>query len=411
MRVRRTGAERAFTLLEVLIAMSMFTVVGFAVVVLMKAGVDMWIGGNTSSQQEDRLEQSLPRLEEDARMVSVPAQADLIPFDPQNPDPKEEPSPLPAINRMVSGVHLYKIGERTVPSRYWAFVREIGPTELDAYVRRAGTSAEADAYIDGKNDEQEFKEKKHKATGGLMEVLWIYLPDEDRVGVGNLCRAFRSPIGGKDTLLEPKNHADLEVVRAKIAPEPIMSNVLYFDIWFWTEFTTSWEWTPSEPSVVQRPKAGQDGRVRVFASGPSYTWDSTRALLPKKEFKLARGPESIGFTSDDIWPRKVRVRVAVVEEHTELAKGIGEGEREFTVVSTDFAVGRGDISGHYFKIGDEWIRVSGRDVRRGDRFLVLDRGALGTNAVAHGRDNAVHYGRMMDFVLSIPSFRDDNNRD
>ncbi len=103
--------------------------------------------------------------------------------------------------------------------------------------------------------------------------------------------------------------------------------------------------------------------------------------------------------------------MAVVEEDTELAKGIGEGEREFTVVSTDFAVGRGDIANDYFKIGDEWIQVSGRDIRRRDQFLVLDRGALGTNAVAHGRDNTVHYGRMMDFVLSIPSFRDDNNRD
>ena len=408
MRVLRTRAERAFTLLEVLIAMSLFTVVGFAVVVLMKAGVDMWIGGTTISQQEDRLEQSLPRLEDDVRMVSVPAQADLIPFDPQNPDPKEEPSPLPAINRMVSGVHPYKIGERTVPSRYWAFVREIGPRELDAYVRRAGTSPEADAYIDGKNDEQEFKDKKHKATGGLMEVLWIYVPDEERVGVGDLCRAFRSPIGGRETLLDPGNHADLEVVRTKIAPEPIQSNVLHFDIWFWAEFTTSWE---GDLTQTQRPLAGQDGKVRKFSSGPSYTWDSTRALLPKKEFRMAKGPQSIGFTSDDIWPRKVRVRVAVVEEDTELAKGIGEGEREFTVVSTDFAVGRGDIANDYFKIGDEWIQVSGRDVRQHDRFLVMDRGALGTNAVAHGRDNTVHYGRMMDFVLSIPSFRDDNNRE
>ncbi len=288
MKVLRNGAERAFTLLEVLIAMSMFTVVGFAVVLLMKAGVDMWIGGNTISQQEDRLEQSLPRLADDARMVSVPALADLIPFDPENPDPREEPAPLPAINRMVSGVHKYKIGERTVPSRYWAFVREIGPTELDAYVRRAGTSAEADAYIDGKNDEQEFKEKKHMATGGLMEVLWIYLPDEDRPGIGSLCRSFRSPIGGKDTLLDPKNHADLQLVRTKIKPEPILSNILYFDIWFWTEFTTTWEWTPSEPSVVRRPIAGQDGRVRLFSSGPSYTWDSTRAAaslkMPETEF-------------------------------------------------------------------------------------------------------------------------------
>ena len=407
MKVLRNGAERAFTLLEVLVAMSLFTVVGFAVVLLMKAGVDMWVGGNAISQQEDRLEQSLPRLDDDVRMVSIPALADLIPFDPENPDPRTEPSPLPAINRMISGVHSYKIGERTVPSRYWAFVREIGPTELDAYVRRAGTNREADAYIDGKNDEEEFKEKKHKATGGLMEVLWIYLPDEKQPGVGSLCRSFRSPIGGKDTLLDPKNHADLDVVRTKIKPEPILSNILYFDIWFWTEFTTTWN---GELTVTQRPKAGQDGKVRLFTSGPSYTWDSTRAILSKKDFGMALGPQSIGFMSDDIWPRRVRVRVAVAEEDTELAKGIGDAG-PFTVVSTDFAVGRGDIAGDYFKIGDEWIQVAGRDVRQLDHFLVDRRGALGTNAVAHGRGKTVYYGRMMDFVLSIPSFRDDNNRD
>ncbi|MFQ5844739.1 MAG: type II secretion system protein J [Planctomycetota bacterium] len=399
--------QRAFTLLEVLVAMGLFTIVGFAVVVLMRTGVDMWLGGSRIAQQEDRLELSLPRLEEDVRMVHVPPQVDTVPYDPNNPDPEREPDPLAPPNRMISGAHEYKIGDRIVPARYWGFVRELGRTELDTYVSRAGTNPEADAYIDGRNDEEEFKHNRHRATGGVVEVLYIVLPDDRRPGVSSLCRAFRTPIGGPGTLLDPKTHDTLTKVRQGVQPEPILSNVLHFDILFWTQFTTTWEYEEGSPQIIQRPRStGQTGVASPYC-GPSAAWDSTRGILPEKVFRL-RKEKSLGFTADDIWPRRVRITLAVAEDETELVDALGPDEREFTVVGADFATGRGDLYGRFLKIEDEWVRIEARDPGRRDRFDV-SRGALGTGAAAHPADAKVYYGRMMEFVVSIPSYRDDNN--
>ncbi|MDH3592855.1 MAG: prepilin-type N-terminal cleavage/methylation domain-containing protein, partial [Planctomycetota bacterium] len=164
--------RRAFTLLEILIAMSLFTVLGFAVVVLMRNGVDMWIRGNRGARQEDRLEQSLPRLEEDLRMVAVPNQRDRRPFDPKNPDPEKEPQPLMPDNRFISGYQNYKIRDKDYQCRFFSFVRDIsGLSEIETYVLRAGRNAKADAYIDGKDDEEEFSKNNHLPTGGAVEVL------------------------------------------------------------------------------------------------------------------------------------------------------------------------------------------------------------------------------------------------
>ncbi|MHC4409788.1 MAG: prepilin-type N-terminal cleavage/methylation domain-containing protein, partial [Planctomycetota bacterium] len=45
MRQRHITSLRGFTLLEILVAMSLFTLIGFSVVLLMTSGVDMWLQG------------------------------------------------------------------------------------------------------------------------------------------------------------------------------------------------------------------------------------------------------------------------------------------------------------------------------------------------------------------------------
>lgn len=399
---------RGFTLLEILVAMSLFTVIGLGVVMLMRTGVEMFVKGTEQSQVEDRLEQSLPRLENDLRHVLVPTQVDRIPFDPKVPDPTEEPDALPPTNRFVSGVHMFRFGERDVACRYLAFVRDTtGLSEIAMYADRAGTSARADSYIDGKNDEQEFKEHRHLPTGGACEVFYIWLPDEKRMGVGAVYRAYRSPIGGEGTLLDPKSHDAIEKVFRIVDPQPVFQEVILFDITFWTQWTTHWEWSEREPVVRGRPTDAKQAKVEPC--GPSATWDSTRGMLPVQQFALAKGAESFNFSTDDIWPHAVRIAYALAESETTLVTGMGTAEGSFTVSATDFATGRGELLGQYMKIGTEWVSLSGRDGQRRDIFHVQDRGARGTVRVAHGANEPVYYGRVFDFTIPIPAFRDDNN--
>jgi len=401
--------RRGFTLLEILISMSLFTLIGLAVVSLMRSGVDMWIAGNRGSAQEDRLEQSLPRLQADLRAVRVPKQHDRIPFDPKNPDPQEEPDPLPPENRFISGYHEIKLGAREEPylCPYLAFVRDItGLDELDTYAARAGTNPAAESYIDGKEDEEEFQRNDHLPTGGAVEILWIWLPDLRRPGLGTVYRAYRTPVGGAGTLLDPTNHDDLAEIEEKIRPEPMFQDVLRFDVLFWTQYTTSWE---GDVTVTSRPTKPTDGKERT-RSGPSRAWDSTRGLLPENgpsAFKLGR--KSLRNAADDIWPRMVRVQFALMEEQTELLETIGNTASEFLVSEASFATGYGELDGRAMKVGPEWIRVAYRDGNRRNLFHVLERGVFGTPAVAHGAGAPVYYGRVFEFTIHCPSFRDDNN--
>ena len=402
--------SRGFTLIEILIAMSLFTLIGLGVVLLMRTGIDMFVRGTEGSQLEDRREQSLPRLEEDLRQVLVPAQVDRIPFDPQNPDPDEEPDPLPPANRFLSGYHAYKFGEQEVACRWLSFVRDIrGLGEIEAYASRAGTNPRADAYIDGINDEQEFKENRHLPTGGAAEILWIWLPDAQKPGIGTVYRAFRSPVGGPATLLDPKNFDALEKVFREIRPQPMFQDVALFDVLFWTQWTTHWDWSRGEPVVTGPPQDPAEVKGGRRSCGPSLTWDSTRGLMTSDTFRLSKGEKSFRFSADDIWPRAVRVAFALAETETSLAQGMGSGDLSFTVIVSDFATGRGELDGQLMKVGAEWIQISRRDGSRRDTFLVRDRGARGTTAISHAAGEPVYYGRVFDFTIPIPSFRDDNN--
>ncbi|MHC4339002.1 MAG: PulJ/GspJ family protein [Planctomycetota bacterium] len=407
--------ERGFTLIELLIAMGLFTLLGVAVVLLMRTGVDMWIGGTRGAQQEERVEQSLPRFEDDMRMMLVPRQRDRIPFDPKEPDPEKEPAPLMPDNRLVSGHHFYNIGRRDQPERcrFLAFVRDItGMGELDVWLDRAGTNSKAEAYIDGINDEVEFKKNLHLPTGGAAEVLWVFVPDAKLLGVGTVYRAYRTPIGGKDTLLDPANYDTFDELMKKVKPQAMFQGVTLFEILFWTQYTTTWEWSRGEPRVTERPQELTKGETGRPQCGPSRTWDSTRGIMVKKDgnyFRLTKGEKSARFSADDIWPRMIRVEFALNEDEVPLMQPLAANDQVFTVTVPDFATGHGDLFARHMKIGTEWIRLRGRDGRSRNRFEIDQRGVRDTETVPHPVDTPVRFGRILDVTIVIPSFRDDNN--
>ncbi len=407
--------RRAFTLLEIMIAMSLFSAIGFAVVMLMGAGVDMWLQGTRGSRAEDRREMSLPRLEDDLRMVRIPSQRDRIPVDLKGGKQQEELRALVPENRFSSGYITYKFGEREIPCRYLSFVRSMqGLGEIEVYARRAGTNPKGKAYIDGTNDEQEFKENMHRPTGGQIEVLWIWLPDGDEPGLGTVYRAYRSPIGGKGTLLDPKNYADHGALMRVIKPQPVFQDVLMFDLYFWTQFTTTWEFHKGDPRVTSRIIARADASGATPGPqpcGPSRTWDSTRGLqvAGPNGFRLHKTAKSANYAADDIWPRAVRIEFALREMQSELKRSLATSAPSFSVHDANFATGMGVIYNMMFKIGPEWVRVRERDSRDLDTFILDGRGRRGTVAVNHAEDTPVYFGRIYDVTVPMPVFRDDNN--
>ena len=426
--------KRGFTLLEVLIAMSLFTILGLGVVLLMSTGVDMWVTGTTASYQEDQAAEGWPKLVQDFRHVLVPMPSDRIPFDPKDPNPQKLPPPLPPENRFISGYVMLDFGDRQVACRYICFVRDTtGFPEVEVYAPRAGRSPDADAYIDGKNDALEYKEKRHMPTGGKAEVMWIWLPkaftqpatgESLKLGIGAVYRAYKSPIGGPGTLLDPKNFdtpAKLKKILTVEDPTKatkqtriaaMIEDVTLFDAYFWTQYTTTWEWNSSEPRVTSRPKEPEQAKGGRPSCGPSRTWDSTRGILISNDalgFRLNKGESSLRFSGDDIWPRVVRIQLARAEQKTALATPMTASDDTFRVHATGFAMGQGELYGKFFKIGTEWVSVTARDGSQTDVFNILRRGRMGTSELAHPEETAVFFGRVQDHDIVIPAFRDDNN--
>ncbi|MEM8884846.1 MAG: type II secretion system protein [Planctomycetota bacterium] len=406
--MRRSG----FTLLEILIAMSLFTLIGFSVVLLMTNAVDMWMVGTRGSQNEDRKEMSLPRLEDDLRSVRTPDNRDRIPVDLKASDTQpEQPAVIPD-NRFMSGYVNYTFGERQVPCRYLAFVRHInGLGEIEVYASRAGTNPKADKFIDGQDDEKEWKENLHLPTGGAIEVLWIWLPDPDEPGIGAVYRAYRSPIGGEGTLLDPKNFDEYGKLIRNIQPQPVFQDVLLFDLYFWTQYTTTWEYLKGDPRVTARPQALEALGAGPSPCGPSRIWDSTRGLLVTGDgaFALNNTARSANYAPDDIWPRRVRVEFALKESSTQLKSDLPMGAAEFSVHDASFGTGMGILSRMLFKVGPEWVMVEQRDSSDRDTFLIGGRGRRNTVGVNHPAETNVYLGQIYDVTIPIPAFRDDNN--
>ena len=65
--------SRGFTLLEILIAMSIFVMLGSMVVVFMRQSLDIFYTGTRESAQLDRQDSVLPQVRADLANVALPA--------------------------------------------------------------------------------------------------------------------------------------------------------------------------------------------------------------------------------------------------------------------------------------------------------------------------------------------------
>ena len=371
--------SRGFSLLELLIAMSLFLVLGTALVALLTRAMDFLDSGTGGTELQDKANDFFIPFRADVEHVVVERSlmpgdpvirfhCDLIPFD-SNED-----------------------GEQDYLAQRFVFVRATNREASDPLARQAGTRAGADAYLDGKDDREEAAAGKLKALGGMEEVMYVALPDDAKdPGLLTLYRATRSPPGGAGTLFDVKKP---EAIR-KVA-QPLLKGVLHFGVRFWTASTTGWD-----------ESTGSFG-----GSSPLATWDSTRgALTPGKnpersEFLLGRGPESFRDPRDDISPRAVRATFAFQRtgrdgKEAGLLSPMDASVKKVDVANTDFAAG---ALLPFVKVGTEWMSVAEREP---DAFKIVARGRWLTTGVAHTTGEAVRAAHGISRTITIPNYRED----
>ncbi len=403
-----------FTIIELLVAMAIFSVLGIALIALLSQSTAFLTKGQAGSEVQDTLENIDRALAEDFANVYIRPTA----F-----------APLPDVRFVCDRIPFDTDGDGSADT--WtqrvAFVRSLKGEGAETVFRNSGSKPGAMGVLDGSDDAKEIEENDLGAPGGKEEVTWLLVPGkkDDEPGVGTLYRGERWPLRGKGSLVRqrpvgeplPERERQLEepglgvATRGKAAEacKPVQGGVLHFSLRFWTRHTK-----PESARFIVNGRVVDEVPPEVGGGGLTATWDSTRAILPAgrgtDQFFLGKGPASLADPVDDIFPSRVRVllvvdRIGKDAATGELTQSIGIQDNRIPVDGTKFAVGT-DPASRYVKIDREWIRWSARDDRG---FLVEERGARGTKKEPHDRGAAVRSGTTLVREYSIPSYREDWN--
>ena len=407
---RRASHQTAgFSMLELLVAMSIFSILGAMTIFLMNRGLDIFQKGTRESAARDKQGTVLPLIEEDLKAVMVVQDTDAPAPPPEDDDvnrPAREALPPSRVDvRLRAGI-LPLTGEPDGPLKgypmYWfAAVLDISGG-IDPMIANLPTgNDEAAKYITPGNVENRTVDTVFKPTGGMVAVLYIAAPkDRDNPGILTLYRSFRSPIGdAENSLFDPTNFDTLDEIK-KLC-RPMAEGVLHFGATWRRVFATSWDLETS-------PVGTAGGATRYV--GPQ--WDSTRGA--DKTFALFAGKPSLVDPSDDVFPAFVRLEITLA---TAGSLGYGQGELSLMESIDDssslIAIDDPDIllrpglgRDRWLKIGGEWMSYATSSVDYVKKKVRVQRGQRGTKKQNHAAGSWVHVGEASQREVKLPVFRD-----
>ncbi|MDA1194622.1 MAG: prepilin-type N-terminal cleavage/methylation domain-containing protein [Planctomycetota bacterium] len=420
-RRSRPHASRGFTLLEILIAMALFVMLGGMVVVFLRQSLDIFYTGTRESAQLDRQDQLLPQVRADLANLALPASfqapAPMPTDDMLRQKGADRPAPPPpVIVRLRAGyLKLQQAGDgafKDYPCAYIACVVADANEGADRLRRRAGAVPAKGGNLQDltpKTVIEGDKDTRYNATGGLTEILWIAVPTDamDPPAEGGLVwpailtlyRGFRSPVGHPDKSLLIPEHFD-SPAEIREACRPVAEGLLHFGAAWRRVFATSWQ--------VDTGVGLGDAAPYV---GPY--WDSTRAL--EKEWPLNRGPTSLADPSDDIFPPFVRLEATLAQPtqfgagrgEMTLREGVGAEDSVLKVSDADILMKPNLGKSRWIKVAGEWMEYELRDVDFAKREVRVRRGMRGTKKVPHSVGDWAYVGAPATLDVRLPVYRDD----
>ena len=363
------------TLVEILVATAIFTVLGGALVLFLRQGLEAWRTGEARRGAYEEAQAVLRQLREDLENVV-------------------------ALNPAVPGGAVrakFFCGIDDHGRQFLAFVRSLAGETRHPLAALAGSAIGADCDLDGTLDREEALAGRLRPTGGRQEVFYFM----DPAGGDTLYRACRAPVRSLFPLGEGPDDVLPPVERAA----PVSHRVLHFELAFWTQYTETWA---QDAPPLRLPRPGRK-------SGPAVVWDSTRALIPPPkdarddEFHFFRGERSLIDPTDDVFPERVLATLVVAEDGPAaaaavLASPLGQDAREVKVDSTARLSGRGP----YFRIGREWVRAEISDSTT-LRLSVSGRGRRGSEVRAHAPGEEIVAGLPFLSEIEIPACAEDWN--
>ena len=416
----RDGAPaRGYTLLEILIAVSILVILGGGLTTLLTQGLSIWRRAETRGQVYEQARVLFDQLAEDLRSAVTTSSG-----------------------ARDAGWVRFIADEDAAGRQRLRFVRTISGETADPILREGGQylSVRTPAIYDGSHDSWEAREGLLGAPGGLMEVFYGLDP---RRGETLLWRGVRTPLGSSgslfdDALIEARGarpglarrsgsitgsddgddgdddgddddagagdreptdaDPDDGVAFARVA-RPLTDGVLFLGFGFWGPTTNTW--SPRVLPLVSR-RSGEE-------SGPLLHWDSTRAILDyrgePRELTFVARDGSLTDSSDDIFPARVEVTLVLRDDDRESLVLAENATRTATrlVLSRPVTL-PDDERDRFVRVGEEWIAaasIGGRTIE-----VARDgRGTRGTLAVSHEAGVAVDVGVTFRRVIELPGSR------
>lgn len=401
----RAGA--GFTVLELMIAMAVFTILGGTAVFMMRQAANSFSTGAREGDLLDRHDSLLPDLARDLARLAIPDAFDPPVLPTIEPAPgAPPPPPLPPVElRLRSGaITLRDQGAaeiKAVPCIFLSFVIHTGDEANDPRLRTAG-----DAPLAADTARPFVRAEVEKAgpntvfqpTGGLMEVCWIAVPrDPANPALLTLYRGYRAPVGGTGSLLDPASFDSLAEIDARF--EERHRGVLHFGVTWRRAGLGSWEEGTDRGSGDDTPYVGP-------------VWDSTRAL--DKTWPLHRRADSLGDPSDDLFPQFVRLEATLAPPalggyrrgQTTLVEAIAPDSNRLLVENLDALLGPGPQQ-RFLKIDTEWLAFDATRIDPVARALLLvERGARSSVRAMHDVGAQIWVGQPASEVVSLPVWRD-----
>ncbi|WP_372371472.1 PilW family protein [Candidatus Uabimicrobium sp. HlEnr_7] len=232
------------------------------------------------------------------------------------------------------------------------FIRKISQENTHPILRYAGT--EKSSKLDYYNLKAD-KTKKLLAPGGLAEVMYCFVPQQD--GLMGLYRGIQAPIDGKNSFFRDKNIDSPQKIREKC--HLLGSGILNMEIKCWTATTFTW-------NLKKLPQRKQKG-------GPSLIWDSTKRRLT--DFFLFRTGNPLKHAK----PLKMNVTVVLQNgEPKELLSDLSETDTTAYLTNTQGMAG----NLRYMLVDNEWITYE--NLQKSE-VLDLQRGVWNSKAAIHNR--------------------------
>lgn len=393
---RRRGG---FTLLELLVAMGIFVMLGTSLMVILRGGLATWRRSEARQESFAAAQSILSQLAEDLRSMVAP-----------------HDTPLDGMGEVEARLLCDVDG---AGKQRLFLVRTLKAESEHPITGLAGTTIGADRVVDYREDLEEARQARLRATGGAMEVAWVMGPGDV------LYRGIKAPPGPPGSLFADQDPYELapptiaDPTAALTTPagagaagaadptalpallRPFATDVLHLELRFWTQYSDTWD---ERHPPRRRLQADEK-------SGPLLYWDSTRAVLAaqdeddRRRFDTFRARGSLTDPRDDIFPAKVRVELTLREHpaagsSTFLTRPAGPTDTELYVQEP----GRLPPSGHLL-LDQEWVQY---DEVVKDRVVVSPggRGARGTTAAAHDLVEVVS-GRTFVLIVDVPAWRED----